>query len=418
MIIGTTFKPHKEKVGGEELENWLIRQLSNNVSFHFHTLNIDDTVVVLLEISAASLFPAKFEGQSYIRIGSYTKKLKDNPRKEQELWRALDRIPFEKGIAADNLNMDDVLRLLDYPAFFELVGLPLPTNKAGLLEALKKEEIVNEAKSGKWEITNLGAVLFARKLPDFKHLKRKGVRVILYNDTSRLQAVREEEIQQGYAVGYERLIEAIMYFIPTKEVIVAGFRKKITKFPELAVRELVANAVIHQDFYSQGTSIMIEIFSNRIEITNPGVPLVNIDRFLDSPPKSRNESIASFMRRINICEERGSGIDKIVMEMEKYHLPAPIFRTTSEHTISTLDCKELKEMDKLERMHTCYLHACLKYVLREPMTNASLRERFKIETKNSAIASRIITDAIGAKLIRCQDESVGTKARKYVPYWA
>jgi ATP-dependent DNA helicase RecG len=76
---------------------------------------------------------------------------------------------------------------------------------------------------------------------------------------------------------------------------------KVSLFPDLAVRELVANAIIHQDFHTTGTAPMIEIFQNRTEITNPGLPLVQIDRFLDSPPKSRNEGIASFMRRIGIC---------------------------------------------------------------------------------------------------------------------
>lgn len=56
------------------------------------------------------------------------------------------------------------------------------------------------------------------------------------------------------------------------------------------------------------------------------------DRFLDSPPKSRNEALASFMRRIGVCEERGSGVDKVVFETESKQLPAPLFETTDEHT--------------------------------------------------------------------------------------
>ena len=87
-------------------------------------------------------------------------------------------------------------------------------------------------------------------------------------------------------------------------------------FPELAIRELVANAIIHQDFTLSGTGPMIEIFSDRMEITNPGIPLVDTQRFLDSPPRSRNEGLASFLRRIGICEERGSGIDKVVFQTE------------------------------------------------------------------------------------------------------
>jgi ATP-dependent DNA helicase RecG len=95
-------------------------------------------------------------------------------------------------------------------------------------------------------------------------------------------------------------------------------------YPEIAVRELIANALIHQNFSVTGVGPMIEIFANRMEITNPGIPLVQTDRFLDSPPRSRNETLASIMRRIGICEERGSGVDKIIFETELYQLPAPL----------------------------------------------------------------------------------------------
>ncbi len=90
-------------------------------------------------------------------------------------------------------------------------------------------------------------------------------------------------------------------------------------FPELAIRELVANALIHQDFSVTGAGPTVEIFDDRIDITNPGEPLVDTQRFLDTPPRSRNEALASLMRRARICEERGSGIDKVVLEVELLH---------------------------------------------------------------------------------------------------
>jgi len=154
-------------------------------------------------------------------------------------------------------------------------------------------------------------------------------------------------------------------------------------------------------------------------VTNPGEPLVETDRFLDTPPKSRNEILASFMRRINICEERGSGIDKVVAQTEIYQLPAPIFRATNGYTISILFAhKELKEMNRLDRVRACYLHASLKYIQNDFMTNTTLRERFAIEQKNTAMVSRIIKEALVEKLIYIYDENVGAKARSYVPWWA
>ena len=107
-------------------------------------------------------------------------------------------------------------------------------------------------------------------------------------------------------------------------------------YPEIAVRELVANALIHQDFAISGTGPMVEIFPDRIEITNPGTPLIDTLRFIDEPPRSRNQALASLIRRVNICEERGSGVDKVVFQVELFQLPAPDFQVTATHTKAVL----------------------------------------------------------------------------------
>ncbi|MDO6683785.1 ATP-binding protein, partial [Oceanobacter sp. 5_MG-2023] len=195
--------------------------------------------------------------------------------------------------------------------------------------------------------------------------------------------------------------------------------KEVPMYPELAIRELVANAIIHQDFSITGSGPMIEIFDSRMEITNPGVPLVDTQRFLDSPPQSRNEGLASFMHRINICEERGTGIDKVVFQTELYQLPAPVFEETDKHTRSILfSYKSFAEMDKEERIHACYLHCCLQYVNQEPMNNPSLRSRFGIEDKNKSMVSRVIRDSVETGVIKPYDPTVGSKAIRYVPFWA
>ena len=129
--------------------------------------------------------------------------------------------------------------------------------------------------------------------------------------------------------------------------------------------------------------------------------------------------MASLMRRIGVCEERGSGIDKVVIQTEFYQLPAPVFQIQGDHTQAILFAhKDLKDMDSSERSQACYLHASLRYVQNDFMTNTTLRNRFKIDAANSAMVSRIIKVAISEGFIRCYDESVGSKARKYVPWWA
>jgi len=164
---------------------------------------------------------------------------------------------------------------------------------------------------------------------------------------------------------------------------------------------------------------MIEVFQDRMEITNPGVPLVAADRFLDAPPRSRNEKLASLMRRFGICEERGSGIDKVVFHIEFFQLPAPIFEVADQSTRAVLLAPRLlKDMDKSDRVRACYLHACLRYVNRGYLTNESLRGRFGIAKKNAAQASRLIGESITAGAIVLHEEGVASKLRKYVPAWA
>ncbi|MDE2506288.1 MAG: transcriptional regulator, partial [Planctomycetota bacterium] len=196
-------------------------------------------------------------------------------------------------------------------------------------------------------------------------------------------------------------------------------RKNVPMYPEPAVRELIPNALIHQDFSITGTGPMIEIFADRLEVTNPGLPLVRTERFLDTPPRSRNETLASFMRRVGICEERGSGVDKVVAQTELYQLPAPIFEIVEGSTRAVLFAhKPLKDMDRADRSRAWYLHACLRYVERNPMTNSSVRERLGISEPNKSMASRIIADTVRDGFIKPEDPHQGKKYAKYVPFWA
>jgi predicted HTH transcriptional regulator len=125
------------------------------------------------------------------------------------------------------------------------------------------------------------------------------------------------------------------------------------------------------------------------------------------------------MRQLNICEERGSGFDKVVFECEFYQLPAPEIVIGDNYTRVILFAPlTLRQMDKQAKIRACYLHACLKYVSGELMTNQSLRGRFGIDEKNYPMASRIIADTIERGLVRDYDpESKSRKYAKYVPFW-
>lgn len=130
--------------------------------------------------------------------------------------------------------------------------------------------------------------------------------------------------------------------------------------------------------------------------------------------------MAVLMRRMKICEERGSGIDKVLFHIEVHQLPAPEFRETGSHTIATLFSKrDLDRLEKPDRVRATYLHACLKHVSNEQMTNESLRKRLNIPDPDYPKASRTIRETIESKLIKPRDmESKSRKHAKYLPFWA
>jgi len=421
-IVGTTFQPSMHKIKGQELENWLHQFLDPRIDFRIYEFIYKDHVsgksIAIFEIPAAQHQPVRFDRIGYVRVGSYTRKLTEFPEKEAKIWNKKGQKTFELEISKRNVSDDEVIGLLDTQAYFDLFKLPYPTNRSAVLEKFESEKFIKSI-SGKYHITNLGAILFAKNIDQFDQLSRKAVRVIVYKGKNKIFTEREQIGKKGYAIGFDGLISFINSQLPANEEIGRAFRKEARMYPEIAIRELVANALIHQDFQVTGTGPMIEIFQDRIEFTNPGVPLITTSRFIDEY-QSRNEILASFMRRIGICEEKGSGIDKVIFNAELYQLPAPDFQEKEKHTKTIMySFKELNEMDKNDKIRATYQHACLCYVSNEKMTNQSLRKRFQIVEHNYSIASRIIRDALQSNLIKEDDpESNSRKFAKYIPYWA
>jgi ATP-dependent DNA helicase RecG len=316
------------------------------------------------------------------------------------------------------LDAQQVVELLDTQTFFELLKLPYPTERTGVIDRLLGERLIDES-NGTYGIRRLCALLLAKHLDDFPDLSRKAARVVVYVGTNKLDTKLDQTGAKGYAVGFQGLVRFIMNQLPQNEVIEDALRKEVKLVPEVVIRELVANALIHQDMRITGSSVMVEIYGNRIEISNPGEPIVPVERFIDGY-QSRNERLADLMRRMGICEEKSSGIDRVVQAAELFQLPAPDFRVSHRRTIAILfGPKPLDDMDRDDRVRACYQHCALKWVMSERMTNQSLRERFHLPESKSAIISQIIAATIEAGKIK-PDEKVGgsRKYARYLPFWA
>ena len=126
-----------------------------------------------------------------------------------------------------------MLRLLDYPGYFDLLKRPLPENRDGILKDLAEDSLIHSCEAGGWSITNLGALLFAKRLEDFRLLRRKATRVIQYRGTSRVATLKEQVGTKGYASGFEELVNFINGLLPSSEVIEQALRKTCRCFRSL-----------------------------------------------------------------------------------------------------------------------------------------------------------------------------------------
>ncbi len=252
-LVGTNFHPLMEKKGNQELENWLVTQLSPRIDVNIYETDFNGLHFAVFKIQATRNTPVCFRGEYFIRVGSYKKRLDDHPEREREIWRIENNLVFENGIAFDNATEEDILQFIDYPAFFELLKLPLPDNRNGILERLLQEKVIVKTQKA-YQIKNLGAILFAKDLNFFDEVSRKALRVIFYKGKNRIHTIKEKIGNKGYAVGFEGLIKYMDEQLPSNEIIDKALRKRVSLYPLLAVRELVANALIHQDFSIKGSS--------------------------------------------------------------------------------------------------------------------------------------------------------------------
>lgn len=423
-IVGTIENLQSVKAGDkegtkEELSNWLTHMLSPNTEFSSRSVDYDGRNVLIIEIQKPLGQPSTFKKEEYIRIGSYTRKLRDLPAMKAQLWDRLRNTNFEMQNAKHDLTLNEAFGLIDYSAYFKLRRLPLPSDNESIAHYLLEENILTHQDNGKYTITNLGGITLARDLSSFPRLERKAIRIVKYEGSSRVRMLKEVILDKGYAICMEEALTYIYAMTPTSEDIKGVYRETEFAYPPTAIREVLANALIHQDLTVTGAGTTIEIFDARIEVTNPGIPLVDINRIIDNPPKSRNEKLSRLMRRFNLCEELGTGWDKIVTETEAMQLPAPKMVTYAENTRVVLYSNiPFTMIPREEKLRAVYQHSSIRYLQNDAMTNKTLRERFGLPDSYSASISRLIKEAVKEQLIKPLDEATSNRYIRYIPAWA
>ena len=378
--------------------------------------------LLLIRIPEQAIRPVHRRGKSiehaWVRSGGTTRRAS---RQEIGAMMMNSRTPsWEELRASERLSAGETLSELDVAAVCKLLQRPVPVDANETLRWLIDERLVEPDNDGAY-ITHFGAIAAARDLRRFDALQRKRIRVIRYRGLNKVETIDELVGQKGYAVGFEGLITYLKRILPHSEVIREALRAEVSVYPEISLRELIANALIHQDFTLTGAGPMIEVFDDRIEFTNPGslLPGKTVDRLIGATPESRNEVMASAFRRYRICEERGTGFQKVVTAVELFGLP-PLAFVQAENSFKVIlyAPRKFADMSQGERIEACYQHAVLKYLSSGAMTNSSLRERLKMSEKQRNQVSNLIADAVAAGRIKRKDPEAGNKFAEYVPYWA
>ncbi len=403
----------------KKLGNIAKNNLSTSIAIEHWTTEYKGHSLLFIRIPEQIDKPTHLRGKeiwdSYTRSAGQTVKMSRSQIKS--MIADSQGLHFEKRIVKENVTTETLLKLLNYQKYFEMADKDQPKDIHVIAKRPEEFGLCQRTEDG-WNITNMGAILFANNMADFEGLERYSIIVRKYAGANNRELLSEQIGAFGYVVGFEGLVDYIMKLTSTEEIGVV--RNMKPTYPKIAIREFVANAMIHQDFSIEGMRVVIEIFSNRITITNPGAPLQDINRLLDLPPQSRNEDLAQAMFLLGICERRGSGIDRAVEAIESMLLPASRFTKGENFTrIFMYPQKSLSDMTKQEKIDACYQHACLLYENNEYINNQSIRTRFGLDKNQSSVASRIIADTLEAGRIKVSDENiVSKKYATYVPYYA
>lgn len=423
-LVGTSFDPLASKAkGNQELAIWLKNMLTPNANYDFEQFSYDGKNYVVLTIYAAIDQPVCFQGKAYVREGSSTTPLVAGSQKEVELWRRLQRADFEERLATEGLRLEEISELLDIEAYYSLLHLRMPARVDAAIQPLLEQNIVRIEDNGRYAVSNLGALLFARRLSAFGTLANRAIRILRFAGKGNREILDDRTIDEGYATALQRAEEHIMSFVAIGEQVDGAFRRIRYAYPQQAVRELLANMAIHQDLSRSSQGLVVGMYDNRIEFNNPGSSLVQVERVLNAQPQTRNKRLVGLLRQMDICEEGGTGWDIAVEACERLNMLPPKMETNNDlgtRVVLFAADTVFSRMSKAERLDAVYWHACLRYSDAEGMSNRSLRERFGLEDsqKNSLAMSRLIHEACEANLIHIDDETAGTRNRQYVPFWA
>ena len=182
-------------------------------------------------------------------------------------------------------------------------------------------------------VMNAAGVLVFHKAPEILFFHAT-VRCVLFKGTDRIKILDDKIIGGPLYQQYVKVFEWIQSKLQV-EYIIEGSGPRIEKWeiPLDALKEAILNALCHRDYYEKGASITVQIFDDRVEITNPGNLLAPIAKEFGKKSLSRNPIIFGLFYRMDLIEHIASGIPRMTKAMRDAGLQEPIFKTEGIFTV-------------------------------------------------------------------------------------
>lgn len=327
-------------------------------------------------------------------------------------------IPPDTRPVLTNLTFDEVLAKLNVPALTDRLFPFAWPSQTQTQELLVQTGVCTTTEPELFNITATGALMLARDLTLFPHLYHTSPQVIHYADADRLHITYRTTFAQGFLLALPRLIDHLATVLPHTPANPNTQHPFAPVLPILAIRELAANMLVHQDLAARNTQPTVELFSDRIEFTNPGALPAEPLRIPNSTPMPRNPQLARLAKQLNLSgSSESSGWLNIIDTLDRAKLPAPALESVGSATRATLYLpKPYREQSPEARRRACYWHACAQYQRGSAATNASIRERFDLPVTSAAQVSRLLRDCVIAGILRPARARSSKRNTSYLPY--
>jgi len=310
-----------------------IRHISPVIQVEMYPVDVDGKTVWVIAVPSGKDKPYVLSGAIYVREGSNTQKL-TSADEMRHFFQSNNRIYFD-AVACSQF---DIIEELDRKNFKQFLLESSISGNISTQQILNNLQVFDE--SG---VIKNGGVLFFGQQPE-KYFHQAIVRCVRFKGTTKVHIIDDKKYGGPL---YQQYLQAEAWIKDKLEVayIIEGMgpRKEVWEIPLTVFKEAIINALSHRDYYERGAGTMIEIYDDRVEISNPGGLLMGVKKEFGKKSMTRNPLIFGLFTRMHLVEQVASGIPRMRDEMREAGLPEPVFST--EGGFFSVEFKRLQKND-------------------------------------------------------------------------